>query len=220
MIIASKVFIYIGMILQFFLIYPIVIGVKALKTIDRATNKSDLNRIAIASIFFCSFMGGIFMLLIDEYDLQKLDEKRTKNKYNKLSLIENHELSDKSKKDIFLVVINNIIIIIDFITVLIWGYYLLYIFLLIDILTLFFILSKSFNKYNKNFRFLKTIVLLYSIIRVLITIYRIIYDSIVYINYNSYYYDEFLINIILMILFTIIIVNLIVRYKDEKIFKN
>lgn len=63
---AAKVFIWFGIIFQFYLIYPIVIGAIALKKIDSATSKNELRNFGIVTLLFCSMLGGIFMLLIDE----------------------------------------------------------------------------------------------------------------------------------------------------------
>lgn len=67
----AKVFIWIGMILQCFLVFPIVIGIIALKKINEAQTTDGLQTFGILTIFFCSFLGGIFMLNIKEEDLQE-----------------------------------------------------------------------------------------------------------------------------------------------------
>lgn len=59
---AAKVFIWIGMILQCFLVYPIVVGIFALKKLDFAANESELKTWGILAAFFCSPIGGILML--------------------------------------------------------------------------------------------------------------------------------------------------------------
>ncbi len=66
---AAKVFIWIGMILQFFLIYPIVLGIFALKKINSATSKDELQTQGIFTTLFCSLLGGIFMLCIKDEEL-------------------------------------------------------------------------------------------------------------------------------------------------------
>jgi len=66
---ASKVFIWIGMIIQFFLIYPIVIGIFALKKINSATSRDELQTWGIITTLFCSLLGGIFMLCLKDTDL-------------------------------------------------------------------------------------------------------------------------------------------------------
>lgn len=71
---ASKVFVIIGMALGFFLIVPLAIGVNALDKINTAKKKEELKTIAILTLFFCSFLGGIFMLLIDDDDLKENGE--------------------------------------------------------------------------------------------------------------------------------------------------
>lgn len=65
----AKVFIWIGMISQCILIFPIIFGILALKKINTATSKKDLQTLGILTIFFCSILGGIFMLNIKEEEL-------------------------------------------------------------------------------------------------------------------------------------------------------
>ena len=66
---AAKIFIWIGMILQFFLIYPIIIGIIALRKIDDAYSSSELKGIGVATLFLCSVLGGIFMLCMSDSSL-------------------------------------------------------------------------------------------------------------------------------------------------------
>ena len=65
----AKVFIWIGMIIQFFLVYPIILGVHALKKINTATTSSELQTLGIFTILFCSILGGVFMLCIKDDEL-------------------------------------------------------------------------------------------------------------------------------------------------------
>ncbi len=65
----AKVFIWIGMIIQFFLIYPIVLGVLALKKINSATSSNELQTLGIFTTLFCSLLGGVFMLCIKDDEL-------------------------------------------------------------------------------------------------------------------------------------------------------
>ena len=65
----AKVFIWIGMIIQFFLIYPIVLGVLSLKKINSATSSNELQTLGIFTTLFCSLLGGVFMLCIKDDEL-------------------------------------------------------------------------------------------------------------------------------------------------------
>ncbi len=65
----AKIFIWIGMIIQFYLIYPIIVGVIALKKIDESKTKSDLQLMGILTAILCSLLGGIFMLCIKDDEL-------------------------------------------------------------------------------------------------------------------------------------------------------
>ena len=65
----AKVFIIIGMIVQCYLIVPIIVGIFALKKLKTATKKSDLTVMAILTVIFCNVIGGILMFCIKEEDL-------------------------------------------------------------------------------------------------------------------------------------------------------
>ena len=62
---AAKVYIYIGMIFGFFLIYPIVLGIKALKLLDSAQKKEELRNIGLLILLLGNPVAGIILLLID-----------------------------------------------------------------------------------------------------------------------------------------------------------
>lgn len=49
-----RVFLIIGMVLCFFLIYPIIVGVFAMGKLSTARSKSQMQGMAIVSTFFCS----------------------------------------------------------------------------------------------------------------------------------------------------------------------
>ncbi len=88
---AAKVFIWIGMIVQFFLIYPIVIGSLALKKINNVKSAKELQDWGIATIFLCSFIGGIFMLNIKDTETDDKDIESTRLITNTRETIETGE---------------------------------------------------------------------------------------------------------------------------------
>lgn len=63
---AAKVFIILGMVLQFWMIFPLVLGIFALKKLKNATQKSELTGWAIVTLLCVNTIGGILMLLIPE----------------------------------------------------------------------------------------------------------------------------------------------------------
>ncbi|MCQ2742686.1 MAG: hypothetical protein MJ239_05245 [Bacilli bacterium] len=65
---AAKVFIVLGMIFQFYLIYPLIIGGIALNKLSNAKRKSELIGIGIVSLIFVSTLGGIFILCVRPSD--------------------------------------------------------------------------------------------------------------------------------------------------------
>ncbi|MBQ9480970.1 MAG: DUF4190 domain-containing protein [Clostridia bacterium] len=81
---AAKVFIILGMIFQFYLIYPLIVGGIALSKLNSATTKDDLTAIGIITIFFCSIIGGIFMLCVkdEDFDYKKENKMNDRNENN------------------------------------------------------------------------------------------------------------------------------------------
>ena len=60
----------IGIILIAISLAPLIIGVKALKKLEEAVNRNDLIVIGIITLIFCSFLGGLFMLIMQDSDLK------------------------------------------------------------------------------------------------------------------------------------------------------
>lgn len=67
---AAKVFIIIGMVTGFWTIVPIIVGAIALNKLASATKKDELVGIGVCTLLFCSMIGGIFMLVISDAELQ------------------------------------------------------------------------------------------------------------------------------------------------------
>ncbi len=89
MIKASKVFIILGMIFQFYLIFPIIIGAFSLNNLKKAKVKNELISWGVVTIIFVSTLGGIFYLCIPQTALDKrnsiasvydVDSKEIENK--------------------------------------------------------------------------------------------------------------------------------------------
>lgn len=68
---AARVFIWIGMICQFFLVYPIVVGVIALQRLNEARKKEEIQTIGILTLLFCNMVSGIIMLTMTDRDLSQ-----------------------------------------------------------------------------------------------------------------------------------------------------
>lgn len=96
---AARIFIWIGMIYSFYLIFPIVVGVLALKKLDSCTNKEDLKTMGILTIFFCSTLGGAFMLCINDEELNNFDDTNVVE-YKKTIIQNNSTLDPKIKTKI------------------------------------------------------------------------------------------------------------------------
>ena len=66
---AAKVFLIIAMVLEFPLIFPVVIGVCTINKINTAKKASELTGWGIASMILVGFLGGLFTLCIKDSDL-------------------------------------------------------------------------------------------------------------------------------------------------------
>lgn len=62
----AKIFIWIGIVTSFFLIFPIFVGLSALKKIDNAKTKAELGATPILVFFFVSPIAGIVLFVIDD----------------------------------------------------------------------------------------------------------------------------------------------------------
>lgn len=70
---AAKVFIILGMICTFYLIIPLIVGFIALKKLKTATSKQELTGIAVVTLIFCSLIGGILMLCLNDKDFAEVE---------------------------------------------------------------------------------------------------------------------------------------------------
>ena len=62
----ARVFIILGMIFQFYLIFPIVVGIISLVKLSNAKSKSDLIAIGVVTLILCNAIAGILMLSMPE----------------------------------------------------------------------------------------------------------------------------------------------------------
>jgi len=65
----AKVFIWIGIVCQFFLIYPIIVGILSLQKLEEARKKDEILTIGIFTLLFCNLIAGIIMLTMTDRDL-------------------------------------------------------------------------------------------------------------------------------------------------------
>ena len=70
---AAKVFIILGMICTFYLIFPLVVGFIALKKLKTAKSKQELTGIAVVTLIFCNLIGGILMLCLSDKDFEAVE---------------------------------------------------------------------------------------------------------------------------------------------------
>ena len=99
---AAKIFIILGMIFGFFMIFPIVIGVFALKKLEEG-KKEDLLLWSILTLFLCSFLGGIFMLVyyfqLNPNAVQEIKEQSNPESKKEESTLETELAKLKDLKD-------------------------------------------------------------------------------------------------------------------------
>ncbi len=94
---AAKVFIILGMIFGFFMIFPIVIGIFALKKLEEG-KKEELLLWSILTLFLCSFLGGIFMLIYYFQQNPETINNITNNQNNENQ--QNNNSADSLEKDL------------------------------------------------------------------------------------------------------------------------
>ena len=68
---AAKVFLIIGMIYEFALIFPIIIGSIAINRLNTAKKREELTGIGVAALLLVSTLGGIFMLCVSQEELDR-----------------------------------------------------------------------------------------------------------------------------------------------------
>lgn len=96
---AAKVFIWIGMICGFYLIFPIIVGVLSLKKLNNSSNKEEIKTMGVLTLLFCSTLGGIFMLCLNNEELNNLDDTNVVE-YKKTIIQNNSTLNPKTKTKI------------------------------------------------------------------------------------------------------------------------
>lgn len=90
---AAKIFLILGMVFQFYLIFPIVLGVIAIKKLeDEKSTDEDIRLWGILSLFLVSTLGGVFMLLIKP---EELDGYASENSSKTGSITRNSELTNR-----------------------------------------------------------------------------------------------------------------------------
>lgn len=70
----AKILIIIGMALEWFLIYPVVLGICAIKKLEAAKFKGDLVGWSIITLVFVNPVAGILMLTLRDEDLNDSDD--------------------------------------------------------------------------------------------------------------------------------------------------
>ena len=105
----AKVFIWIGMVANFYLIFPVIVGMNALNKLDTAKTKEELTTSAWLALVFCNLIGGICMLNIKDEELneeKKQNENKTANAERQIeqevavqSIIDNNNSENKSNQE-------------------------------------------------------------------------------------------------------------------------
>ncbi len=72
---AAKLFIIIGMVLGFPLIFPLIVGAVALKKLNTATCKDDIKMTAILTLVLCNVVGGALMFCLKDEDFTSSEEQ-------------------------------------------------------------------------------------------------------------------------------------------------
>ena len=70
----TKILIIVGMVVSWFLIYPVVLGICAIKKLETAKFKNDLVGWAVITLVFVNPVAGILMLTLRDEDLGSEDD--------------------------------------------------------------------------------------------------------------------------------------------------
>lgn len=65
----AKVFIILSMVVGFWMIFPLVVGIIALNKLNSAKSASELVTIGIFTLLFCNVIAGILMLCMTDEQL-------------------------------------------------------------------------------------------------------------------------------------------------------
>lgn len=66
---AAKILIIIGIVCQFYLIYPIILGIIALKKLDKAEKKADFSTgWSVVVLLLVNLIAGILLLIMKDED--------------------------------------------------------------------------------------------------------------------------------------------------------
>ena len=68
---AAKILIILNLIFSFWLIIPLIIGIIALRKLEKETNPKNLVVIGVLVLIFSSLIAGILMLLMKPSDLKE-----------------------------------------------------------------------------------------------------------------------------------------------------
>lgn len=67
-----KVFIIVGMVSSFILIFPIIVGMIALRKLEEANSREELRGMGVLTLIFCSQIAGILMLCLRDSDFDSV----------------------------------------------------------------------------------------------------------------------------------------------------
>lgn len=91
---AAKVFIIMGMINQFYLVYPIIFGVFALRALKEVKTRKEMKLHGVLTCLLTSAIGGMFMLCLEDEDLASNANKKVEViKENSNDLIQKEDLT-------------------------------------------------------------------------------------------------------------------------------
>ncbi len=103
---AAKIMLILGIVFQFWLIFPLVIGILAYKRLDTAQDVSEIKGLGITVLLLVNLIAGILMLMMTNDDLLQdrdaVDRKlKPANDYDNddLAIINNRILGIKKMKE-------------------------------------------------------------------------------------------------------------------------
>lgn len=90
-----KTFLIIGMVFSFYLIFPVVLGVKAINKIETTKDKEEIRKWGIIALFFVNTLAGILILTSNNNEIRNTNTTKRLLESPESLLIELKNLYDQ-----------------------------------------------------------------------------------------------------------------------------
>lgn len=89
-----KTFLIIGMVVTFYLIFPVVLGIITIKKIENSEDPEEIRKWGIISLFFVNTLAGILILTYKNKEKLNTDQPKRLSESPEMLLIELKKLYD------------------------------------------------------------------------------------------------------------------------------